>query len=216
MRTRIKICGITDVETAYVAAECGADAIGLVFASDSPRTITPDAAREITGVLPPFVTSVGVVVDMKPERFAEVADVAGFDWGQLHGKEAEPTVRACGPCLIKAIRYSKETIVDQLRKWSRLDELDAVLIDGGSGGKGELVDWEHLASVQDECDHPIILAGGLTPENVGEAIRIVAPYGVDVSSGVERSPGVKDTGLIAAFCDAVRAADDAARARGGA
>ena len=207
VRTRIKICGVRDAETALIAAECGADSIGLVFVSSSPRCVTVDEAWEIQGVLPAFITSVGLFMNPKPDHYLKTMIEADLDLGQLHGKEPEPLVREIGPDLIKAIRYSRETIEADLRKWSNIDELDAVLVDGGSGGTGEKADWEHLATVIDVCDHPVILAGGLTPENVGEAIRLVRPYAVDVSSGVESSPGVKDPGKIAAFCRAVREAD---------
>jgi len=207
VRTRIKICGVRDAETALIAAECGADSIGLVFVSSSPRCVTVDEAWEIQGVLPAFITSVGLFMNPKPDHYLKTMIEADLDLGQLHGKEPEPLVREIGPDLIKAIRYSRETIEADLRKWSNIDELDAVLVDGGAGGTGEKADWEHLATVIDVCDHPVILAGGLTPENVGEAIRLVRPYAVDVSSGVESSPGVKDPGKIAAFCRAVREAD---------
>lgn len=207
IRTRIKICGVRDPETALVAAECGADSIGLVFVSSSPRRVTIDEAYDIQSVLPAFVTSVGLFINPKPDDYLTTMVQADLDLGQLHGKEPEPLVREIGPDLIKAIRYSPDTIEADLRKWSRIDELDAVLIDGGTGGTGEQADWQHLASVIDACDHPVILAGGLTPENVGEAIRLVRPYAVDVSSGVESSPGIKDPAKIAALCRAVREAD---------
>ena len=209
IRTRIKICGVRDPETALIAAECGADSIGLVFVSSSPRCVTIDEAYDIQSVLPAFVTSVGLFVNPKAEPYLQTMVQADLDLGQLHGKEPEPLVREIGPDLIKAVRYSRETIEADLRKWSRIDELDAVLVDGGDGGTGEKADWAHLAEVIDACDHPVILAGGLTPENVGEAIRTVRPYAVDVSSGVESEPGVKDPAKIAAFCRAVRDADHA-------
>jgi len=207
IRTRIKICGVRDAETALVAAECGADSVGLVFVSSSPRCVSIDEAYDIQSVLPAFVTSVGLFVNPKAEQYLTTMVQADLDLGQLHGKESEPLVREIGPDLIKAVRYTRETIEADLRKWSRIDELDAVLIDGGDGGTGERADWEHLATVVEACDHPVILAGGLTPENVGEAIRLVKPYAVDVSSGVESEPGLKDPAKIAAFCRAVREAD---------
>ena len=221
MRTRVKICGVRDPHTALVAVECGADAIGLVFASGSPRTVTVEEAWEIVGALPPFVTSVGLFVSAKPDKYLAVLEEVAFDMGQLHGTENEPTVRACGPSIIKAVQYKPDTIEAELRKWGRVEEIDAVLVDGGPGGTGEQADWGHLAKLQfgaedpddgpddwnPACVHPMILAGGLTPENVGDAIRAVRPWAVDVSSGVEREKGEKDFGLIKAFCDAVREAD---------
>lgn len=207
-RTRIKICGVRDVETALVAAECGADAIGLVFVKLSPRAVEPEQAWDIISYLPPFVASVGLFVNPKPEAVEAVREVCPFDHAQLHGQESEPTVRECGPRVIKAIRFDPATIEHELIRWNRFREVDAVLVDGGSGGEGVTLDWEALARAAEASEQPIILAGGLTPENVGEAIRIVRPWAVDVSTGVERERGVKDPSLIAEFCEAVRLADD--------
>lgn len=206
-RTRIKICGVTDASAALVAADAGADAIGLVFAPGSPRLITPEQAWSIAEALPPFVTTVGLFVDADLDEILAAKDGCPFHLTQMHGSEAEPVVRRCGPDLIKAVRYDAGTIEGELRRWSAIGELDAVLVDGGAGGRGERVDWAHLGEVAGACDHPLMLAGGLTPENVGEAIRAVRPWAVDVSSGVERERGVKDAGLIRAFCAAVREAD---------
>jgi len=207
VRTRVKICGIRDAETARVAAEAGADAVGFVFAAGSPRTITPEEAWPIVQTLPPFVASVGLFVDASVDEYAEAEQACPTDFGQLHGSEPEKVVRACGPRLIRAVRFDAARIENDLRYWGGMDEVDAVLVDGSSGGKGEAFDWGALAAASGACPKPIVLAGGLTPENVGEAVRAVRPYAVDVSSGVESAPGVKDPGLIGAFCAAVRAAD---------
>lgn len=206
-RTRIKICGVRDADTALAAAECGADAIGLVFVKTSPRYVGPAAAWDIAAYLPPFVSSVGLFMNTKPDEIEKVRELCPFDLVQLHGQEPEPTVRALGSGVIKAVRFDAATIEADLMKWSRLTEVEAVLVDGSAGGEGEAFDWEALAKVTDSCAHPIILAGGLTPQNVGDAIRIVRPWAVDVSSGVEREKGVKDIELIAEFCEAVRLAD---------
>lgn len=206
-RTRVKICGVRDVETALVAAECGADALGFVFVKASPRHVTPDQAEEIAAYLPPFVQTVGLFVNPSAQQMEEAAEACLFDFVQLHGNEPEPFVRECGGRVIKAVRFDPATIEADLMKWSRFSEVDAVLVDGGSGGEGQSFDWGALARVQGACEHPVILAGGLTPQNVGEAIRAVRPWAVDVSSGVESAPGVKDPALISAFCDAVRRAD---------
>lgn len=206
-RTRIKICGIRDEDNALAAAEAGADAIGFMFVKSSVRYIDPEEAWSIACYLPPFITKVGVFANAKPDDYEAVREICPFDFGQLHGTEAEPTVRDCGPEIIKAVRFDPATIEMELRRWSRIGEIDAILIDGSSGGEGLTVDWHALAAVASACDHPLILAGGLTPENVGEAIRVVRPWAVDVSSGVEVERGVKDAALIAAFCDAVRRAD---------
>lgn len=206
-RTRVKICGVRDVETALCAAECGADAVGFVFVKSSPRSVTPDGAEEIAAYLPPFVQTVGLFVNPTAQAVEEAAEACLFDFVQLHGTEPEPFVKQCGGRVIKAVRFDASTIEGDLMKWSRLSEVDAILVDGGSGGEGQSFDWEALARVQDTSQQPIILAGGLTPGNVEEAIRIVRPWAVDVSSGVESAPGVKDPGLVAAFCEAVRRAD---------
>ncbi len=206
-RTRIKICGVRDAATALCAVECGADAVGLNFVPSSPRYLEPEAAWEIASLLPPFVMRVGLFANVKAADFFRAKETCPFDYGQLHGQESEPVVRECGPWIIKAVRFDAATIENELRRWSRIDEVDAVLVDGSSGGDGLTLDWHALAVVRDACDHPLILAGGLTAENVAEAIAIVRPYAVDVTSGVERERGVKDPALIAAFCDAVHRAD---------
>ncbi|MCA9311565.1 MAG: phosphoribosylanthranilate isomerase [Phycisphaerales bacterium] len=208
-RTRIKICGIRDAETALFAVESGADALGFVFAKTSPRYIEPVDAWEILQMLPPFVTSVGLTVNLKSEQFDEIQEAAPFDLVQLHGSESIPQARDYMTPVIKAIRFDEATISEELGRWARVDEVVAILVDGSAGGEGESFDWEKLAALRDEVVHPLILAGGLTPENVGEAIRIVRPYAVDVSSGVESERGTKDPARIRAFCAAVRAADGA-------
>lgn len=211
-RTRIKICGIRDHDTALVAADAGADAVGFVLAEGSPRTIDADLAAEIVFALPPLVSSVAVVQDLSVDEFAELEQACPATLVQLHGKEPEGVVRACGPGVIKGFRYEAATIESNLRRWGKLAEVDAVLIDGSDGGAGTAFDWSALRPHLNEAIEggyacPVFLAGGLTPENVGEAIRAVRPYAVDVSSGVESKPGVKDHGLIRAFCRAVREAD---------
>lgn len=206
-RTRVKICGVRDEDSALCAAESGADAVGLVFVKASPRYVDPGRAWEIASYLPPFVSTVGLFVNQKAADIEAVRGACPFDFCQLHGQESEPVVRECGPMVIKAIQFDPLTIETELRRWSRFSEIGALLIDGSAGGEGRALDWNVLAEVQDASDHPLILAGGLTPENVGEAIRIVQPWGVDVSSGVERERGVKDPQLIAEFCRAVREAD---------
>lgn len=208
-RTRIKVCGITDEHNALAAAECGVDAVGFVFYGGSPRAIKPVDAWDIAQLLPPFVHTVGLFVNPEPEEVDEARESFPFDITQLHGNEPEPIVRACLPPTIKAIKFDPATIEHELRKWSVVEELCAVLIDGSSGGEGTSFDWSKLAAVKEECAHPIIIAGGLTPENVGDAIRAIRPWAVDVSSGVEVSRGTKDPALIARFCDAVRRADAA-------
>jgi phosphoribosylanthranilate isomerase len=206
-RTRIKICGIRDADAARAAFECGADAIGFMFVMSSARYVEPDEAWEIVGTLPPFASTVGVFANPTIDIFCDIEEACPTTLAQFHGQEEIPIVRQCGPGLIKGIRYDEATIAAELDKWDGIDEVDAILIDGSVGGLGESFEWGKLAPRLPEVRKPILLAGGLTPENVGEAIRVVRPYAVDVSSGVERERGVKDSGLISAFCDAVRRAD---------
>ncbi len=206
-RTRIKICGVRDEESAFAAADAGADAIGLVFYPQSPRYIEPDEAWQLVGMLPPFVSSVGLFVNADIDRFMMIEEECPTDMSQLHGHEPEDLVKQCGPNVIKAVRFDPTTIADDLERWDRIDEVDAILVDGSAGGQGTSFDWTKLAAARERLSKPLILAGGLNPENVGEAIRVVRPFAVDVSSGVESSPGVKDLDMIEAFCRAVRRAD---------
>ncbi|MCB9838978.1 MAG: phosphoribosylanthranilate isomerase [Phycisphaeraceae bacterium] len=208
-RTRIKICGIRDEATAHAALAAGADTLGFVFHKASPRFIEPDEAWAIIQTLPPMHTTVGLTVGASVEAYSRIERQCPTDFGQLHGDEPEEVVRACGPRVIKAVRFDRATIAAQLRRWGAVDEVDAVLVDGSAGGMGEAFDWSALAGACGECAKPIILAGGLNAANVGEAIRVVRPWAVDVSSGVERERGVKDAGMIREFCAAVRAADAA-------
>ncbi len=207
MRTRIKICGITDEESLFAAADAGADAVGFVFHPKSRRYIDPADAFDLISFLPPFVSSVGLYVDAKVDVFSDIEEICPTDRVQLHGDESEDTVRRCGPSVIKAIRFDPATIERDLTKWSKLEEVDAILVDGSSGGAGTTFDWSALAKVKSASTKPLIIAGGLTHENIAEAIRAVRPYAVDVSSGVESEPGVKSAELMQKFCNAVRQAD---------
>ncbi len=205
-RTRIKICGVRTATIAAAAIDAGADAIGFMFVRSSPRFIEPEAAAEIMWGLPPMLTTVGVFMNASVDAFSDIEEVCPTHYAQLHGNENEPTVRDCGPA-IKAIRYDAATIRRELERWSALDEVDAILVDGSAGGAGETFDWPGLRAAMDGIPTPLILAGGLTAANVGDAIRAVRPFAVDVSSGVERERGEKDPALIDAFCAAVREAD---------
>lgn len=207
MRIRIKICGITDEEGVLAACDAGADAVGFVFHPKSRRFIEPEEAFELVAYLPPFVSSIGLYVDATVERFSDIEEICPTDRVQLHGNESDDVVRRCGPGVIKAVRFDPATIAKELARWDAIDEVDAILIDGSAGGEGTPFDWTLLADHTHLTTKPIILAGGLTPKNVEEAIRVIRPYAVDVSSGVESEPGVKDRDLIEAFCKAVRRAD---------
>lgn len=209
-RTRIKICGIRDQDGLAAAVEAGADAVGFVFVEGSPRAIDPEEADGLVSMLPPWVSAVGVFRDPDVEAFCDIEEACPFlAMNQLHGDEDVRTVKSCGPDVIKAVAFDPGTFGGVLDKWAAVDEVAAILVDGANPGSGERVDWGALAGFVAESPRHIILAGGLTPENVEEAIRVVRPYAVDVSSGVERERGVKDPELIAAFCRAVRRADAA-------
>jgi len=203
MGTRVKICGITSVKDALAAVEAGADALGFVFAP-SLRQVTPEQARAICRAVPPFVARVGVVMDQE----LEALDECGLDAIQFHGREAPPQVAGCRLKRIKAFRIRGASDLEALPAY--MDAADAFLLDayveGTPGGTGRAFPWE-LAGEAARCGRPVILAGGLTPENVGEAIRQARPYAVDVSSGVEAAPGRKDPAKMRAFVAAVRDAD---------
>jgi phosphoribosylanthranilate isomerase len=206
-RTRIKICGVRDIETGIVCAEAGADAVGFVFVKASPRAITPDEAFEIQASLPPFVSTVALFKNASVDFFCDAEETCPTTLVQLHGDESDQVIKQCGPNLIKAVRFDAGTIARDLARFEGIDEVDAVLVDGSEGGEGKSFDWNALVPHLSLLSKPLIVSGGLTPENVGEVIRVLRPYCVDVSSGVESAPGVKDAGLIGAFCAAVRRAD---------
>lgn len=205
-RTRIKICGVRDEEAAIAAVDSGADAVGFMFVRSSVRYIDPAEAAELMAMLPPMVASVGVFMNTPLESFLDIEEQCPTTHTQLHGEESEDLIASCAP-IIKAIRFSPTTIADDLERLNENENVEAILIDGPSPGAGVPFQWTDLASHLENIAKPVFLAGGLTPENVGEAVRTLRPYGVDVSSGVERDRGVKDPALIEAFCEAVRRAD---------
>ena len=198
MTVRIKICGITNQEDALAAARLGADAIGFVFAT-SPRKVSVESAREIIKALPPFVQTVGVFVDEDPERVSSITDMCGLDILQLHGNESVDYCSSFSCRVIKAVRMQSRDELKNLSKY--LDVVDALLLDtyvpNKLGGTGITFDWQ--LAVEARRYGRIILAGGLNPENVAAAISMVKPYAVDASSGLERSPGVKDHEKMAQF-----------------
>ena len=206
MRTAVKICGITRVEDALVAAHAGAQAIGLVFYRPSPRFIEPDAAAAIVRALPPFVTPVGLFVDAGEDEVREIAARSGVQLLQFHGAERpEFCVRFDRPYL-KALQVRPG--VDLLQYARDFHSAKALLLDafqeGLHGGTGAVFDWSLIPQA---LPLPVVLSGGLTPENVGEAIRRVRPAAVDVSSGVEAAKGIKDARKIDAFITGVRNED---------
>jgi phosphoribosylanthranilate isomerase len=201
---RVKICGITRLEDALAAAELGADALGLNLWPGSSRAVRPEVAREIARRLPPFVTAVGVFVNQPREELLRLARAAGVAALQLHGDEAPEDCRDLGLPVIKAFRVARP---EDLVPIARYPDVAAVLLDSRSerfGGSGRTFDWE--LGGRAAGPRPLILAGGLGPENVAAAVRAVRPYAVDTASGVESSPGVKDRERMARF---IRAAKEA-------
>jgi phosphoribosylanthranilate isomerase len=198
---RIKICGVTRLEDALLAARLGADALGFNFWPGSRRHVTTAAARAIIARLPPFVTPVGVFVNQSEGEMRAIAAESGIQVFQLHGDEPPELCARLPLPVVKAIP------VDQVATLSRLlsYEVQAFLLDTpsrGYGGTGRPFDWTLAEGVSEVA--PVILAGGLTPENVAAAVRAVRPWAVDVASGVESSPGVKDAGRMSRFVHAVR------------
>ncbi len=207
-RTRVKICGITNRDDALCAVDAGADAIGFIFVEDTPRWIHPERALGILEALPPFVTSVGVFRDPTLDWFIDVIEACPTRAVQVHGDKLTPElVQAMSPGLIRAIKFDPGSIASDLEHWSTTDGVEMMLVDGSDGGEGTSFDWQALADARGQCRVPMLVAGGLSAGNVGEAVRVVRPFAVDVSSGVECQPGLKDHDAVRAFCREVRAAD---------
>ncbi|MFH1742160.1 MAG: phosphoribosylanthranilate isomerase [bacterium] len=203
--TRIKICGITSQEDALLCVQAGADALGLNFYAPSPRYITVSRAREIVAAVPPFVFLVGLFVDEDLSEVQRIMDETGLHIAQFHGTESPEILRRYGRPTIKAFRIQSAEDLKAMKDFNAAAFLLDTYRKGLPGGTGKTFDW-HLA--QDAArENRVILAGGLTPENVGEAIRLVRPFAVDVASGVESSPGKKDPDLVHRFVEAVREAD---------
>jgi phosphoribosylanthranilate isomerase len=203
---RIKICGITNLEDALLAADLGADALGFIFYPPSPRSVEPDAAKAIIAQLPPFVTTVGVFVDEDVAAVKELAAAVGLDRLQLHGKETPEYCRSLGRRVIKVFRVRDENSLTELAAYQNV--VQALLLDtykkGQVGGTGETFNWD--LALKAKKYGPIILAGGLTPENVAQAIAAAQPQAVDVASGVEAAPGKKDPVKLKAFFAAIKGA----------
>jgi phosphoribosylanthranilate isomerase len=206
MSTAVKICGVTRVEDALVAARCGAHAIGLVFYRPSPRYVAPRAAAEIVRALPPFVMPVGLFVDAEAGEVRSVAADTGVQLLQFHGSETPEFCAQFGLPFLKAVRVRPG--VDLLQYARDFHGANGLLLDAFQealhGGTGATFDW---ALIPPALPLPVVLSGGLSPQNVGAAIRRVKPAAVDVSSGVEASKGIKDAAKIAAFISGVRNAD---------
>ena len=203
MNTRIKICGITRVEDALVAARLGAHAIGMVFYAGSPRAVTPEQARIIIDALPPFVVPVGLFVNADAQTVRETVAVAPVQLLQFHGDE---TAEYCGGFALpylRAVRVRAGTDLLQYARKFRAAKgllLDA-WVEGARGGTGAVFDWSLIPG---DLPAPVILSGGLNPDNVEQAVRRVRPWAVDVSSGVESAKGIKDVRKMEAFMTGVR------------
>jgi len=208
---RVKICGITRPEDALVAADAGADAVGLVFA-ESPRRIDVERAVAIVDALPPFVTPVALFVNETPGRILETCCRVGATVVQLSGGEPPEAASALlgqGLSVIKAFHVREEGDLAAIADYPAAAYLLDSRVAGRHGGTGVAFDWSLAAKV--DLPKPVILAGGLCPESVAEAVRQVRPYAVDVSSGVEASPGIKDPARVHAFVENARRALGAAR-----
>lgn len=213
LRTRIKICGLTRPQDVIAAAEAGVDAVGFVFYPPSPRNVSFERAAELAGLLPPFVAAVGLFVDPQAEFVAEALCRVPLQWLQFHGDESDArcvalsAISGTGRCLpwIKAVRMRPG--VDLLEFSISHPGACGLLLDAfaeGYGGSGRTFDW---SLIPPGVGRPLVLSGGLDPANVGEAIRRLRPWAVDVSSGVEVAKGIKDAAKIAAFVAGVRNAD---------
>jgi len=198
--TKIKICGITNSDDAFAAINYGADALGFVFYPESPRAIIPDEAKKIISSLPPFITTIGVFVDISKKELEEIASYSGIDVIQLHGSEP-PEYCNFDNKVIKAIRVKE---LSDLEPLNRYKNISTFLLDTYSqdiiGGTGQIFNWE--IAVEAKRFGRIILAGGLTPENIEEAVKFVQPYAVDVASGVEGTKkGIKDHKKLQLFIE---------------
>ena len=194
---RVKICGITRKEEALQAVRCGADALGFVFFAQSPRYLDPQRAKSIIAALPPFITTVGLFVNEVPAQIREIASLCGLDVIQLHGDETPQQCQVDGYRVVKALRVRDEESLAAADEYPVAALLLDAWVPDQYGGTGRTFNWQLASRLARR--RAVILAGGLNPENVAAAVDEVRPYGVDVSSGVESSPGCKDPGKLAAF-----------------
>jgi len=206
---RVKICGVTTVGDARYALENGADALGLNFVPGTPRCLDVDVAASLAAALPPFGVRVGIFVDESPERVEAISREVGLDAVQLHGEEPPEACRWLmdrGVRVIRALRVKGPQTIDEAARFPDCTILLDAYVQGELGGTGKTFDWELARELV--ASRPVILSGGLRPENVGEAVRLVRPYGVDSSSGVEgETPGRKDFDRVRAFIENVRASE---------
>ncbi len=205
-RTRVKICGITQAQDATAAVQLGVDALGLVFYAGSPRNIELDSAAEVLSVIPAFVTTVALFKDASVEQVEQVTNKLDFDLLQFHGSESAAFIQQFEHPYLKAIGMQDQ--IDLQSILSSYSQCCGFLLDshvaGAAGGTGETFDWE---TIPPELRQQIILAGGINPDNVAECITRIKPYAIDVSSGVESSPGRKDQGKMKQLMKQVRLTD---------
>jgi phosphoribosylanthranilate isomerase len=199
--TRVKICGIANLDDALTAVAAGADALGFVF-RESPRYVSPGQARHIIEALPAFVTTVGVFLDALEQHVRETLEQARLDLVQLHGDESPEYCQRFRGRVLKRFPVLADDTPERVQARMQGYDVRGYMLDPGAGG-GQTFDWQIARGIE----RPLIIAGGLTPENVGAVVRLLRPYAVDVSSGVEAEPGRKDPDRIRAFLRAVREAD---------
>lgn len=200
--TKIKICGITNIKDAQAAAEFGTDALGFIFYKESKRYVDPEVAKSIISSLPPFITTVGVFVNQELDEISQIKETTGIQVAQLHGDETPEFVSSIPFNSIKVIRVKDKSDLDKVAQYSAQAILFDTYSDKEYGGTGESFDWEILNDLS--STKKIILSGGLNSENILEAVKIVRPYAVDVSSGVEDTPGRKDHTKIKKFIEAIK------------
>jgi phosphoribosylanthranilate isomerase len=200
---RVKVCGLTNFQDALTAVESGADALGFIIYDKSKRFVKPKDVRKITSLLPPFVTKVGVFVNEDPRDVLEILSYCHLDLAQLHGDESPEDCEYVGAHrVIKVFRLKDESEVEKIEPF--VGKVRAILLDTYDarvyGGTGKPFDWKIALKVKERFPElPLILSGGLNPENVSEAVKEVAPFAVDVCSGVEREPGVKERSKLVSF-----------------
>ncbi len=211
-RTRIKMCGMTREKDIEAGIAQGLDALGFIFYEKSPRNVFPDFVRSVVAKMPPFIDCVGVFVDRDRKEVEEIVEYCGLSHAQLHGKEkpkyCERVERFASPCrVVKAFRVGTESKSTDFTPYN--DVVHGFLLDtyikGNAGGTGETFDWSIIERLK--LQRPMVLAGGLSPDNVEEAIKSVGPFGLDVNSGVEIEPGIKDHSKLKEFVRKVRLVD---------
>lgn len=210
-RTRIKMCGTTNIDDALAAVEAGVDGLGFIFVAKSPRNVAPDKAQAIIASLPPFINTVGVFVDRPIEEVVEVANHCRLTHVQLHGREdrnyCQRLGQLCGCSLLKVFRIRPDHLASDFTPYN--DVVKGFLLDtyrkGVEGGTGETFDWKVVNELN--LQRPVFLAGGLTPEDIQQAIAAVHPFAVDINSGIEKEPGVKDHAKLRDLVSKVRLID---------